>query len=102
MIIVYKLQGKKMKQDAFQKLNTKIEQLLNQDEKPLTLPEAADYLGISKSHLYFLTSKNLITFFKPAGKKCYFRKSDLNRYLYRNRNASQEEIEQKAIDYVYT
>ena len=89
-----------MKNTSIQKLNTNIEQLLQQDEKPLTLPEAAEYLGVSKSHLYKLTSGTKIAHFKPAGKKLYFRKSDLNSYLFRNKRTSENELEQKAVDYV--
>jgi excisionase family DNA binding protein len=95
------MKGKTMKQDSLQKLNTNIEQLLQQDEKPITFTEASEYLGVSKSHLYKLTSKNQIVHFKPAGKKIYFKKSDLNSYLFRNRKASHVEIEQIALDRVY-
>ena len=89
-----------MKTTPIQKLNANIEQLLQQEEKPLTLPAAAEYLGVSKSHLYKLTFSGKITFFKPAGKKIYFKKSDLNSYLFRNRKSSDFELEQKAVDYV--
>lgn len=89
-----------MKSNPIQKLNENIEQLLQQAEKPLTLPEAAEYLGVSKSHLYKLTFTNRITFYKPAGKLLYFKKSDLNKYLFRNRKATEMELNQKAVDYV--
>jgi len=56
-----------------------------QESGPLGLDAAAKYLGISKSHLYQLTSKGLIGHFKPAGKKIYFDKSDLDVYLKRKR-----------------
>jgi excisionase family DNA binding protein len=78
----------------------KLLEQIQQDERPLTLPEAAEYLGVSKSHLYKLTFSNKITFYKPAGKLLYFKKSDLNKYLFRNRKASEMELEQKALDYV--
>ena len=91
-----------MKQETIlEKLNN-LEQLFQQDEKPLSLSEASKYLDLSKSHLYKMTSKNLISHFKPAGKKIYFRKSDLNNYLYRNKRKGNSELEQKAIDYVVT
>jgi excisionase family DNA binding protein len=64
--------------------------------KPYDLSGAAEYLGISRSHLYQLTSKNLIGHFKPAGKKIYFDKSDLDEYLRRNRVSPQWEIESAA------
>lgn len=89
-----------MKTDALEKLNSNIEQLLTKEEKPLTLQEASEYLGVSKSYLYQLTHKNLIPFFKPNGKMCYFTKTDLNKYLLRNRKADQSELEQIAIDRV--
>ncbi len=84
-------------------MKTQIDKLIEQiqqDERPLTLPEAAEYLGVSKSHLYKLTFQHLITHFKPNGKKIYFKKSDLNKYLFKNRKASEMELDQKAVDYV--
>ena len=81
-----------------EKLNN-LEQLLQQEEKPLSFDEACKYLDISKSFLYKLTHKSQITHFKPNGKKLYFKKSDLNNWLFRNKKTSQQELEQKAIDY---
>jgi excisionase family DNA binding protein len=90
-----------MKQEAIlQRLNS-IEKHFNQDEKPFTLIEASKYLDISRSYLYKLTHKKLITHFKPNGKKIYFQKVDLNNWLFRNKRESESEIEQKAIDYVF-
>ena len=68
--------------------------------RPLSLTEAAAYLGISKSHLYQLTSKGLIAHYKPNGKKIYFRKEDLDAYLLRNRRAAAEEIEATATSHI--
>jgi len=90
-----------MKQDSIHQLNTNIEKFLQQDEKPLSFSEASEYLSVSKSHLYKLTSKNLIAHFKPAGKLIYFKKSDLNSYLFRNRKSSDSELTQLALDKVY-
>src|SRR5215831_11151433 len=58
-------------------------------EKPLDVGEGAAYLHITKSHLYQLTSKGLIAHYKPAGKKIYFRRRDLDAYLLRNRRAAE-------------
>ena len=69
-------------------------------EKPMTLDEAAAYLHVSKSHTYQLTSKGLIAHFKPAGKKIFFKKSDLDAYLLRNRRASESELEQAAANHI--
>ncbi len=89
-----------MKNNSIQKLNANIEQLLQQDEKPLSFSEAAEYLDLSKSNLYKHTHKNLIPFFRPNGKKIYFLKSDLRTWLLRNRQSTADEIAQKAADYV--
>ncbi|MHB1686950.1 MAG: helix-turn-helix domain-containing protein [Ignavibacteriaceae bacterium] len=82
-----------------QKLNS-IEKHFNQDEKPFTFIEASTYLNVSRSYLYKLTSTKQITHWKPNGKKIYFQKADLNKWLFRNKRESDSEIEQKAIDYI--
>lgn len=80
-------------------LINELKELIGKDER-LTLQEACNYLDLSSSTLYKLTSKNKIPHLKPNGKKIYFRKSDLNDWLFRNRVSTAEELEQKAIDYV--
>ena len=64
--------------------------------QPYNLNTAADYLDVSKSHLYQLTCKGLIAHYKPAGKRVYFDKVDLDAYLKRNRVASVSEIDEAA------
>ncbi|MBU0476140.1 MAG: helix-turn-helix domain-containing protein [Bacteroidetes bacterium] len=83
-----------------QTIINKINSIVEQDSRPLTFQEASKYLDISASYLYKLTSTAKICHFKPSGKKIYFKKSDLQAFLLRNRVASQSELEQKAIDYV--
>jgi len=68
-------------------------------QKPFYLDAAAEYLNISKSHLYQLTCRGLIGHYKPAGKRIYFDKSDLDEYLKRNRVRPQWEIEEIAANY---
>jgi len=68
--------------------------------KPLDLGEAAAYLRQSKSHVYKLTSQGLIAHYKPTGKRIYFLKSDLDRYLLRNRRAGADEIEAAAASHL--
>ena len=71
------------------------ESLREQEPRPLTLPEAAQYLSISRSRLYFLTSQSLISHFKPSGKKIYFLKRDLDAFLLRNRVATRQELAER-------
>jgi len=63
---------------------------------PFTLGEAAQYLGISRGHLYKLTSKGGISFFKPSGGRLYFTTEDLDGYLFRGRRAAGYELETQA------
>lgn len=77
-----------------------INSILEKDERPLTFQEACNYLDISKSYLYKLTSKAKIPHYKPNNKKIFFEKSDLKKWLLRGRVSSESELEQKAIDYV--
>jgi len=72
-------------------IKAQIGQLMAGTEKPLDLGEGAAYLHITKSHLYQLTSKGLIAHYKPAGKKIYFLRKDLDAYLLRNRRAPKQE-----------
>lgn len=66
----------------------------------LNLNEAAKYLDVSPSHLYKLTSTKAIPHFCPQGKKLYFRRTELDDWLQRNRQSSIEEIEAMATEYI--
>ena len=56
----------------------------------LTIDDAVLYTGLGKSYFYVLTCKKKIPFYKPNGKNIYFKKSELNDWLQRNRVASEE------------
>jgi excisionase family DNA binding protein len=66
----------------------------------LNFHEASQFLDVSASHLYKLTSKKEIPHFCPNGKKLYFKREELDQWLQRNRQASEGEIEQAAVDFV--
>jgi len=61
----------------------------------LNFNEAAVYLEVSHSHLYKLTSTGTIPAYKPNGKKLYFNREELNRWLLSNRQASVSDIEEE-------
>lgn len=63
----------------------------------LTIPEAADYLNLSISLVYKLTSKHEFPIYKPNGKTIFSRRDDLNRWINRNKVMSQEEVEEFAV-----
>lgn len=59
----------------------------------LTLGEAAVYAGISKSYLYKLTSQRQISFYRPASKLIFFKRTEVDAWISSNRNPSQDEQE---------
>ena len=77
----------------------RIESLLLANKKVLTIEEACDYTGMSRSYLYKLTSSGGIPHSKPGGKLIYFDIDLLNKWLLENQHKSHFQIEQEAIDY---
>ncbi len=65
-----------------------LEEILNllkkRESKLLNATETAQYLSISNSHLYKLTSQRKIPFHKPSGKYLYFYKHELDEWICRN------------------
>ena len=72
--------------DEVAELKAMVNQLLNEkleldNNGFLNSNEASLYLDISKSYMYRLTMDNTIPFYKPNGKKLYFKKIDLDNWL---------------------
>lgn len=65
----------------------------------LTLEDVASITGLSKSHLYKLTSTCQIPHYKKNGKILYFDRKEVEMWLKDNRVKTQEEAEQEAIAY---
>ena len=89
-----------------------VEELLNArlpkqpEEKPkhpldgfLNALEAAEFLRLSITTVYTMTSKRLIPFFKK-GKKLYFRRDDLVKWMETGRCKDQQQIREEALQYV--
>jgi excisionase family DNA binding protein len=74
--------------------------LLSLNSTPLNLEKAADYLNVSKSYLYKLTSQNKIPYYKPSGKLVYFDKKELDQWVLQTRISPQSEIESASISHV--
>ncbi len=66
----------------------------------LTFEEACEYLGVSKSKLYKLTSTFSIPCHKPVGRMLYFNREELNEWLRSNPIKTSRSHEQDAIKYV--
>jgi excisionase family DNA binding protein len=65
-------------------------------EKPLSVEDAVDFLRISRGHLYNLMYQNKIPYYKPEGKLAYFKKEDLEEFVFRNRHGADYELSKKA------
>lgn len=92
-----------MSEIILQKLELLIELITNQSllqKEVLSFNEAHQYLGVSKSHLYKLTSSKSISFFCPQGKRLYFKRTELDAWLLRNRSETHEGIEKQASNYL--
>jgi excisionase family DNA binding protein len=66
----------------------------------LTLDETADYLSVSKSVLYKMNSKKEIPYYKPGGKNIYFKKADLDNWVYGKKVNSVSEVEIEVDEYL--
>lgn len=80
----------------------RIESLLSVQKSVLNLKELSNYLGLSQSHIYKLTSEGKIPFYKPSGKNIYFDRIEIDKWIFQKRNKTQNEIEGEAIDYLTT
>ena len=60
-----------------------------------TLEESAEYLSLSKSAMYKMTSKKEIPYYNPGGKIIYFKKVDLDNWVYSRKIDSVLEVEQE-------
>ena len=79
----------------------KIESMLKEQSVQLMTVDAVyEYLKISRSHIYKLTSMNLIPFYKSNGKMVYFKKSEIDNWVLKNRHKTKEEIDEIATEYV--
>lgn len=83
-------------EELTKKVNKIYRKQLREAARPISLEKAAEYLGISKSHLQKLTSNVIITHYKPGGKVIYFKKRDLDRYAFSKKKESASDIERKA------
>jgi len=78
---------------------TRIENELVNTKTVLSPSEAADYIGITLSHLYKLTSSRLIPFSKPNGKMIFFSRAELDEWLLSSPVKTSKQLESEAAIY---
>lgn len=88
----------------FSKRLDEIEALLKKQyaltKEILTLKEAADYLNLSKSAIYKLTSKKEIPYYNPGGKKIFFKRTELENWVLTSKSISVDEVDDEIISYL--
>ncbi|OUR93983.1 hypothetical protein A9Q87_04565 [Flavobacteriales bacterium 34_180_T64] len=77
----------------------RIEKILFSQKTVLSFEEGCYYCSISKSKMYKHTSSNNIPHYKPEGKLIYFNREDLDEWMLRNRQSTNEEMERNATTY---
>lgn len=89
-----------MTQEELDKLAAAIgENVLLAQKEVLTLDEVARYTGMKKSSLYKLTSEQKIPHYKPNGKNCFFRRTELEDWLTTNPVATVADLNGRAQAY---
>lgn len=66
----------------------------------LSLPEACIYLCISQSYMYKLTSSRKIPHYSPMGKLIFFKRTELEEWVFKNRRSTREEINSEASSFL--
>lgn len=89
-----------MIQEVLSKLNTIEQYSLLAAKNVLTIEDVALLTGLSRSHIYKLTSTKQIPYYKPNGKQIYFDRAELEAWMKQNRVGTIAEAQQKAIAYV--
>jgi excisionase family DNA binding protein len=65
-------------------------------KEALTIEEAAEYTGLSNGTLYVLVHQRRIPSYKPLGKKIYFKRTELDGFMFRNKRPADYEISEQA------
>lgn len=64
-----------------------------QQKEILTIDEVAEFLGLSKSRVYKMTSNREIPYYKPGGKVTYFNRQDLEQWILSSRISSISDVD---------
>jgi excisionase family DNA binding protein len=75
-----------------QEILSQLKSLNTCNKEFLSFSQACDYLDLSASFLYKMTSDRKLPFYVPNGKKIYFKKADLDSWITRKRLDTTEEI----------
>jgi excisionase family DNA binding protein len=82
---------------AIAKLNTSVP--IVEVNHPMDIKELSAYLKNSRSAIYKMTSSNDIPHYK-SGKRLYFKKSEIDEWVFSNRIKTNDDIEKEAMEYI--
>jgi len=82
--------------DKFEELSKKIEKQMLLQKEILNFNETCNYLDLSASHMYKLTSQKIIPHFCPLGKKLYFNRKEVDNWLMSNKINIADDRKQKS------
>lgn len=92
-----------MSQEVLDKLE-KIERLVTEQnllkKDMLSFDEACEYLQLKASCLYKMTGGHRIPFYRPGGKRIYFKRIELDQWLQSNKRVADYELEARAEDFI--
>lgn len=71
-----------------------------QQKEILTVEEASEFLGLSTSRLYKMTSNKEIPHYKPGGKKIYLNRQELEQWILNSRIASTSDFDDEMGSYL--
>jgi len=61
--------------------------MLDEKKVILTLTDAAEILGVKKNYMYQLVYKKAIPFYKPTRGRLFFKRDELEAFIFRHRQA---------------
>jgi excisionase family DNA binding protein len=66
---------------------------------PMDVKDLSEYLKLSVSAIYKLTSTSEIPHYK-SGKRLYFKKEEIDEWIFSNRIKTRDDIENEAMEYI--
>ncbi|UVD80040.1 helix-turn-helix domain-containing protein [Myroides albus] len=83
-----------------EKLNYLEQLIISNHKEILSVEELEKYTGFKKSYIYHLVHYSKIPYSKPNGKYLFFQKSEIDEWLLKNKSLSDDQIQEKAREYV--
>ena len=98
------LKQEQVRDDNYNELSKKLDGILKLvtlgSKEVLQIEDVVILTGLSKSHIYRLTSKRKIPHSKPTGGFIYFKRSEIEEWMLQNKILTTDEIDSKASTYI--